>query len=248
NPAVLEYYAQPCLLKLELIDDETGEVKLVDHTPDFLVVTKEEVILEEWKTEASLLHLARKFPWRYTKEAGSWRRPQIEEAMARIGIVYKVRSNAEIHPNKTKNLEILEDYMHVDVRPCHEHIVDRLKAALAEHGRLSLGDLHGPPFNFSPDVLNQAIVYGDVACDLDAALLSKPHDFLLYRDHTVLEFDRAQWQSTSHDEALAFSFELSPNARFRYDGRVLVLKVMGERELIFSDEVSRKEVGLGRQW
>src|SRR5690606_21644071 len=52
NPAVLEYYAQPCLLKLELIDDETGEVKLVDHTPDFLVVTKEEVILEEWKTEA----------------------------------------------------------------------------------------------------------------------------------------------------------------------------------------------------
>lgn len=38
DPAVLEYYAQPTELKLELVDTATGEIRQIQHFPDFLVI------------------------------------------------------------------------------------------------------------------------------------------------------------------------------------------------------------------
>jgi putative transposase len=35
---VLEYYAQPCELKLELVNPATGEISKIRHFPDFLVI------------------------------------------------------------------------------------------------------------------------------------------------------------------------------------------------------------------
>lgn len=171
DPSVLEYYPQPCTLKLELINPETGEVHAVDHTPDFLVIKGDQITLQEWKTEEKLMHLARRIPWRYEKQGSQWRSPQIEEQVAHLGITYEIHSNAEIHPNRTKNLEILEDYLHVGDPACSQKILERLHAALAEHGRLSIRDLLSPGFDFQADELNGAIAQGHLTCNLDAALL-----------------------------------------------------------------------------
>lgn len=172
QPEVLEYYPQPCTLKLELIDNETGEVHAIEHTPDFLVITRKHILLQEWKTEEKLLHLARKFPWRYRKEGERWRSPQIEQSLADMGIAYEIHSGAEIPKNRTKNWEILEDYLHVGAPPVSDTIIQNLKQALAEHAMLSFGDLLDAPFQFRADDINAAIIEGYVACDLDTALLS----------------------------------------------------------------------------
>ena len=49
DPSVLEYYAQPCKLSLELVDDATGEIRNIHHFPDFLVMREDGFTLEEWK-------------------------------------------------------------------------------------------------------------------------------------------------------------------------------------------------------
>jgi len=68
DPNVLEYYAQPCRLDLELIETVTGQVRRIHHYPDFLVLRKSGIILEEWKSAAKLVRLAEKYPYRYEKD------------------------------------------------------------------------------------------------------------------------------------------------------------------------------------
>lgn len=63
DSAVLEYYAQPCELKLELIDDVTGEIRSIQHFPDFLVIRQDAITLEEWKSQDKLERLAQRFPY-----------------------------------------------------------------------------------------------------------------------------------------------------------------------------------------
>ena len=55
---VLEYYPQPCELKLELVDDRTGEFRTIHHTPDFLIIASDGITLEEWKSDTKLMRLA----------------------------------------------------------------------------------------------------------------------------------------------------------------------------------------------
>src|SRR5690606_12014394 len=83
DPAVLEYYAQPCQLKLSLIDHTTGEIHPIAHVPDFLVIQQDKLILEEWKSKAKLAGLSKKYPYRYRQDNdGRWYAPQIEEQLA----------------------------------------------------------------------------------------------------------------------------------------------------------------------
>src|SRR6266702_4943933 len=45
---ILEYFAQPCELKLNLIDESTGEIKKIRHVPDHLTIRSDGFTLEEW--------------------------------------------------------------------------------------------------------------------------------------------------------------------------------------------------------
>jgi putative transposase len=86
---VLEYYAQPCELKLELVDQATGEIRAIRHFPDFLVIRGDGLTLEEWKPEEKLNRLQEKYPYRYEKGSDDrWFSSQIEEQLAAKGIRY----------------------------------------------------------------------------------------------------------------------------------------------------------------
>lgn len=105
NPDVLEYYAQPCRLDLELIDVATGKTRQIQHVPDFLVVRKDGITLEEWKSAPKLARLAEKYPYRYEQDCdGQWRSPQIERQLADVGIRYRIFTDESISRRRVENL------------------------------------------------------------------------------------------------------------------------------------------------
>src|SRR6266702_5484764 len=108
---VLEFYDQPHTFKVRYLD-KSGE-KMLGHyyTPDFLVLRTNSVCFEEWKRDSDLKRLAALYPFRYQQqEDGSWRCPPAEEAVSSLGLTFRVRSSADLHPTYVDNLLFLEDY------------------------------------------------------------------------------------------------------------------------------------------
>ena len=248
DPSVLEYYAQPCELKLELIDEATGELRTIHHIPDFLVIRHDGFTLEEWKSADKLERLAEKYPYRYTRGSDQlWSAPQMEQQLADLGIRYRIRSDADIPQRRVENLLHLADYFHPAAEPCPQETVARLEALLQEHGALYIAELLAPPHAFDADAIYKAIADNVVVADLDRETLTQPRRCRLYRDATLREFMAASAAGGIIPGQDKFVLDLSVGARFEYESQELTISLAGERELICAQR-DGSTVTLSRDW
>src|SRR5215468_947104 len=169
DPQVLEYYDQPVQLDLTYTA-KSGRTARVKHTPDFLVLMSDGVWLEEWKPEDQLLALASAQPQRYQRDAqGRWRCPPGEDAAARLGLRYRVRSSAEVSPHAMRNLIFLDEYCAApEVDPATAHaIIDRVRSTPG----LSVVALRAQVPHVSLDAVFTLLTRGQLYVDLAAAPL-----------------------------------------------------------------------------
>jgi putative transposase len=111
DESVLEFFEQPDTFKIRYLDKSGKKMQGHYYTPDFLVLRNNSVCFEEWKHDDDLKQLAARAPHRYQqREDGSWRCPPAEEAVASLGLTFRVRSSSELHPTYIGNLLFLEDY------------------------------------------------------------------------------------------------------------------------------------------
>lgn len=247
-PQVLEYYAQPCELKLELIDTNSGEIRNIHHFPDFLVIRDDAFTLEEWKPESRLARLAEKYPYRYVKGTDSlWTSPQIEEKLAELGIAYRILTEAAIPRKRVENLLHLADYFHPAAEPCPPTELARLKLALQEHGSVYVAELLAAPYSFSSDALYKAIADNQVVVDLDRDTLTQPLRSRLYRDTTLRDFMAANVHSGAIPGQERFVLDIAPGAVFQYESQELTISLVGEKEVVCTlrDGASRT---LSKDW
>lgn len=88
---VLEFYDQPPAFLINY-QNQSGRKIGHYHTPDFFVLRKTGAAWEEWKTEAQLQRLSKKYPTRYQKtEDGSWICPPGAAHAEPLGLKYYVR-------------------------------------------------------------------------------------------------------------------------------------------------------------
>ncbi|MFZ2296398.1 MAG: TnsA endonuclease N-terminal domain-containing protein [Polaromonas sp.] len=233
SPQVLEYYAQPCELKLELIDTATGEIRNIHHFPDFLVIREEGFTLEEWKSEPKLVRLAEKYPYRYVKSSdGHWYSPQIEEQLAKFGIRYRIFSDKAVPRRRVENLLHLADYFHPATEPCPPTVLARLKLVLQEHGAVHVAELLAVPFSFPSDALYKAIADNQVVVDLDRDNLTQPMRCRLYRDSTLRDFMAGQVHAASVPGQERFVVDIAPGSTFQYESQELTISLVGEKEVV----------------
>ncbi len=167
---VLEYYDQPRQLELRY-QSPTGRPLTVQHTPDFLVLRQDSACFEEWKPEDRLVELAKTQPQRYQRdEHGVWCCPPGEQAAARLGLLYQVRSSAELSATYIRNLIFLEDYF-------FEHLVEpelqaHILTQVCELPGISLDTLVATWGNQLVDAVHTLIARNQIYADLKAALLA----------------------------------------------------------------------------
>lgn len=248
DASVLEYYAQPCTLQLELVEDATGEIHRIQHTPDFLVVRKNGFTLEEWKSDEKLAKLAQKYPYRYQRNSdGAWRAPQVEEQLAELGMSYVIYTDRSIPRVRVENLLCLADYYHPAAEPCDPEELRCLYDTLQHEGSLFLADLTSSPHNYSIDFLFKAIADRLVVADLDNEPLTSQRRCRLYRDSTYLQFMQQANRQTDILGKQNFVLEVSDGVRFRYGERLLEIVLVSEKEVICRDERGAT-VPLTRAW
>ena len=228
DPAVLAYYPQPVCLEI-FPQDRNGKPTRTQHTPDFLVIRKDGIWLEEWREEARLVKLAEKYPGRFVREADGWHYPVFEDLVTPMGITYALRS-ADEHPRQyIQNLGFLWDYLSADYpEPC-EGFFQSLKGMFADRAVIHLRELLDTD-GFMADDVYKAIADGAVAFDLVNDDLSKTDRVAVFRDETALAFHRkaAEAPAAGPVEPLGASIEIG--ALVRYEGKEYeVGQVNGEK-------------------
>jgi len=240
---VLEYFDQPHTLSLTYQSPSRRTV-VASHTPDFLVLRQDSVGFEEWKQEERLRALTVSHPGRYQRDAsGGWRCPPGEEAAARLGLSYHVRSSATLHPTYIRNLIFLEDYLFTH-RVAPDTVAQILEAVSATPG-ISLAALlrASPPIGV--DAVYTLIARGGLYVDLLASPLKEHPHVRLYPDQTTAEAHALLLASPcsapdgtwSEPVAVSHLVALHAHAPLLWDGRRWTLVNLGHTMTTLLPEV-----------
>ena len=242
DPAVLEYYPQPCRLRFDLLDAH-GDVHAVDHTPDFLVLTEAGAWLEEWKPRHRLERLAGHHPWRYRLDPdGRWRAPGLEAWLAERGLGYRLCTEDDIPQRRVENILLLEDYLDPDAPPCPVDIARRVQDALACDAVLPLAELYDR-LPCRPEDLFKLIADGRLVADIDHASLAEPARCRVFRDLAVRDFEHARRAPVPL--ALDGSVDIAAGVRLTYDQRPYTVTLVGARKVVLeAADGQRVEIGL----
>lgn len=242
NPAVLEYFPQPCRLKFELVDAD-GEIHAVDHTPDFLVITEREIWLEEWKHWKKLDSLARRQPWRYQLDpSGRWCAPGVEQWLADRGIGYRIHTERDISQRRIENTLLLEDYLDPAAPPCPIEVALKVRDALERDATLYLAELY-ETVECRPDDVFKLIADGLVVAEVDDVSLAEPTRCRVFRDTAVRDFERARQLPPPF--ALPGTLDIAVGTRLTYDQKpYTVIMVGGSKVVLQSDDHQSVEVSL----
>jgi hypothetical protein len=177
DESVLEFWDQPTVLNVRY-PHEDGRVSGGTTTPDYLVIERVGIRLDEWKQERRLRRLASEAPHIYQWDGKRWRSPAREAAAGEFGLGYRLRSSLEIGETLYSNLELLNEYRvsGLTVRPETDEVV---RSCLASHGALSLEALLAAVPCLARDDIFTMLVQGRIHADLRSARLLEPAKAML---------------------------------------------------------------------
>lgn len=232
DPETLEYYDQPCRIKLEY-QARNGRKVGVIHTPDYFVIRTEAVGWEEWKTEEELHRLAEKMPERYQRDTnGRWRCPPGERYAERYGFFYRVCSAAEIDWVFQRNLRFLEDYLRSDCADVGEGMTNEVIKLVREQPGLPLDELLHEVRLASSDDVYRLIATEQVYVDLHGVPLAEPDRVPVYRN---IEMARAYAVATAVAQQGQWirpsQIEVTPGQLITWDGQGWQIVNVGETVL-----------------
>lgn len=234
DPKVLAYFAQPFTRAYEYVDPDTGEVHVVRHTPDFLVLSEDAITVVEGKPHAKLLREAEKRPYLYRQaDDGTWYSPLMEQQLGELGLRFQVHSDQSFSRIQVENWLHLADYMGDAVEACPQDVVEKVRQLLQEEGRMLLHELISAPHNFSADLLLKAIADGELATNQDEEPLYEPRHAWVYRDPTYCEFIRAQ-RNFYQPGKPSFVIDIEPGAIFEYAGETIRVALLSEKRVVLT--------------
>lgn len=213
-----------------------------------LIIREQGITLEEWKSAAKLARLAERYPYRYVKGSdGQWYSPQIEKQLAELGLRYRIYSEEAMPCRRVENLLHLADYFHPGSEACDPNELQRLGAALEQHGSLYFHELCSAPFGFQADMLNKAIADHMVVVDLDRETLTDTRRFRLYRDSTLRDFMAGDVTTKGLPGMERFSLHIAEGVQFQYEGQVLTIALAGEKEMVCNRQ-DGSSINLTKDW
>ncbi len=231
DDSVLEFYDQPYTFKLKYLDKAGKKFQGHFYTPDFLVLRKGGVSLEEWKMEDDLHKLAVKQPYRYQKsDDGRWRCPPGDELTHTLGFSFRVCSSALLPRTYVDNLDFLTDYF-ISSPVIPEAVAVLVRDRVQAEPGITIALLVGEIAGLRANDLYALIAQDQVFVDLYRCSLRDHYRTPLFADQpTALAYAQLGLPASSHNQRIAeaVSAPIATNTRLLWDGRMWTLVNLGE--------------------
>jgi putative transposase len=235
NPDVLEYWDQPCLMKVSYVLP-SGDRHAHWGTPDFLVLRRGNVELVEWKYAAELQTLLVERSYLYTLgDAGSWQSPPWDTASQEEGLTHVIRDDTALNPVWRRNIELLEDYLRPDApdvpAAAAEALVDRVRQ---DPGLTVAQVIKTLPTGCTVDHVYTLIAHGALVTDLRRNALAEGDRVGVFPN---LVYAEAYGVFRDHPAVVPpprlSSTDLEPLQNVVWDGRPWVVLNPGEQDVTF---------------
>ena len=175
-----EWFDQPTRLSLRYLGKGQYTVT-VSYTPDFLQISDAFFGFVECKPDDTLAKLARERPGRWSRDAdGTWRSIPAEQAAARFGLGFRVRSSSSFCRVLLDNQSFLHDYLVPACPPVGEDDAQPIRDLVSRRLGLTLEELIHETGD--PEAIYRLIASGALRVDLARHLLSQPHLVLVFLD------------------------------------------------------------------
>lgn len=235
---VMAYLAQPPKVHLE-VKNEAGLVTTVlDYTPDFLVIRRERFSVIETRDDRELLRRTIKNRHQFYQDAdGQWHYRAAEEFFQSIGLEYTLLANSRFPAVLIGNIRFLEDYVGEACPPPCPSQVTAMMSYLQERRFASLLTLLDA--GFEADTVFKCITSQDLFFDLAGTRLDATDEVVVFADPETQRTHALIAEATKQPPLpIPGSMHLRPGTRVRMDGAMLVVQVVGEREVVVVDEMS----------
>lgn len=250
DPEVLEFYDQPCKLKLSY-KTKNGKNTGTNHTPDFFVIKKNGAFFVECKTEEKLKDLSDKNPNRFKLDEGeNWICPPGEESAKAFGLGYVLRSSKSINWFFQRNVEFLDDYYRKSKLEDKSEF-DRILEIIDDNPGITLRELFvlvEKEKIASKDDIYSLIVENRIYVDLYSYFLGESHNMPVFTDEdTAQSYSNITAHRISDNGTIKPEiFHLIPDKKITWDGNGYKIINVGENEIAIVDrsdnirEINRK--------
>ena len=190
--------------KLKYLDKAGKKLQGHFYTPDFLVLRKNGVFLEEWKMEEELHKLATKQPYRYQRSVeGQWLCPPGDELTQPLGFSFRVCSSALLPRTYVDNLDFLTDYF-ISQPVIPERLTTLVRERVQAEPGITIGMLVGDIAGLRPHDLYALIAQEQIFADLHRCILRDHYRTHLFADQpTALAYAQLGMVSSSRTGSIA---------------------------------------------
>lgn len=229
---VYEFWEQAVELVVRY-EDAAGRKRATRTRVDVLVLERDGVFLDSWKTEEELIELVRAQPGIYARTEAGWRSPASEAAAAELGLGFRLRTPATLRPEVVQNGTFLRSYWQ-SRSPLSADDVRALRDTVDRKPGLTVADLlHSCP-NVPADHLYLSIARGLLYVDLAHHKLADAFHTPVYRSRAIAlaatgNLGRAPFPP---EEAT----HLAPGAQLELGGRLVTVVAASQLSIQFRGE------------
>ena len=233
DDSVLEYYDQPCQIKLSYKAGKSDKVVGIYHTPDFFVIFEDGAGWEEWKTEERLAELSVQSPNRYIKVDGVWHCPPGEAYARKYGFHYWLRSSDQLNRILERNLVFLEDYYLENKVDVSVETMNEVISLVIENPGILLINLINMT-KIEADLIYRLLITEGLFIDIQQELLSQPDQCHVYLNREVAMANQAIEYSNKRLKFENCMIDTTPGNEVLWDGNKWTILNAGDKYISLS--------------
>lgn len=233
DDSVLEYYDQPCQIKLSYKAGKSDKVVGIYHTPDFFVIGGDGAGWEEWKTEERLAELSVQSPNRYIKVDGVWHCPPGEAYARKYGFHYWLRSSDELNRILERNLVFLEDYYLENKIDVSVETMNEVISFVIENPGILLINLINMT-KIDADLVYSLLIAEGLFIDIQQELLSQPDKCHVYLNREIALANQAIEYSSERLKFENCMVDTTPGNEVLWDGNKWTIINAGDKYISLS--------------